>query len=250
MYEVNLEKFSGPLDFLLDLIETKKLAINEISLAQVTDQFLDYLEKLKETFNSGFEGKINFELERLVADFLVVASRLILIKSRSLLPSLVLTSEEEDDIKDLERRLEEYRRIKELSSGLKKLSKGAGAFYARELYRGFQVVFFPPKNITKEILTDAYQAVLKTLPQIQDLKTATLNKIVTLEEKMKELLARISNAAEVSFAKVVSGGKNKIDIVLAFLAILMLFRKQILDIRQDRLFGEIKIKSRLSDGLG
>ena len=106
-----------------------------------------------------------------------------------------------------------------------------------------QVVFYPPKNITPAILRGTYEAVIRTLPKFERLETDSVKKVVTLEEKMKELLERIAGSVEASFAQVTAGAKKRIDIVLSFLAILMLFRKHILDISQDRLFGEIKIKT-------
>ena len=98
MYKVKLEQFQGPLDLLLQLTEEKKLDITEISLAKVTDQYLTYLK--------------NSEVISLddLANFLIIASRLILIKSRMLLPTLELSKEEEQDIETLKRQLEEYKR--------------------------------------------------------------------------------------------------------------------------------------------
>ena len=118
---MSLEKFSGPLDILLSLIEEKKMAINEISLSQVTDQFLDYLKNLEN--NTERETFESMEYQRILADFLVIASRLILIKSRSLLPNLVLSEEEESDIKELEERLRIYQQIKTWGRELGKWTK-------------------------------------------------------------------------------------------------------------------------------
>src|SRR5258706_15754469 len=100
-YELKIEQYEGPLEKLLQLIEERKLAITEISLAAVTDDFLKYLETMLEVPPG------------VLADFIVVASRLVLIKSKSLLPELPLTEEEEEDIKDLEQRLLLYKRLKE-----------------------------------------------------------------------------------------------------------------------------------------
>ena len=249
MYQVNLTKFTGPLDLLLSLIEEKKLAINEISLAQVAEQFLDYLKNLEKEFGDlNRNQEKSFEYQRVLSDFLVVASRLILIKSRALLPTLVLTEEEETDIKDLGRRLGEYKKIRELARELGQFARGREAFYAREFYRNMQVVFYPPKDITPAALYRAYEAVIRTLPKFERLETDSVKKVVTLEEKMKELLERVAGSVEASFAQVTAGAKKRIDIVLTFLAILMLFRKQILEISQDNLFGPITIKSKNSNG--
>src|SRR3989344_1126361 len=107
-YHIKTEAFQGPLDLLLQLIEKRKLHINDISLAHITDDYLAHIAGLE-----------TFPLKE-AAHFILVASTLVLIKSRSLLPSLSLTDEEEGDIKDLERRLKEYKRIKELSLHIEK----------------------------------------------------------------------------------------------------------------------------------
>lgn len=244
MYEVSLSKFTGPLDLLLSLIEEKKMAIGEISLAQVTDQFLEYLKKI--------EDNISNEYQRILADFLVVASRLILIKSRSLLPNLILSAEEEDDIKDLQTRLKAYQEIKMMAKMLGKWTKNRSSYFSRELYFNLpniygepsRTIFYPPKNITADDLGRIYKLFLKTLPQIEKLEERGLSRIMTLEEKIEELMGRVSTAAEASFNEI-SGStskEEKIDIVLAFIAILMLFRKRVLEISQDKLFGEIMVK--------
>ena len=105
--EINQEKFNGPLDVLLSLIEERKMEITDISLANVTDAFLKYVGDLKQT------------APEILADFLVIAARLILIKSKSLLPTLELSSEEEKDINDLKKHLEIYRLFKEASQNIK-----------------------------------------------------------------------------------------------------------------------------------
>ncbi len=232
-YQVNLEKFSGPLDLLLSLIEEKKMAINEISLVQTTDQFLEYFKKLQEDTDS----------QRILADFLVIASRLILIKSRSLLPNLVLTKEEEGDIKEFEGRLRIYQQIKIWGRELGKWAKDQPPYFSRGSYFNLSAIFFPPKNISVADLCKSYELFLKTLPQIEKLEEQNLQRVVTLEQKMQELKTRIGTAIETSFADISNGVKTKIDIILSFLATLMLFRSRILELSQDKLFGEIWIKN-------
>ncbi len=124
-YELQVGEFKGPLDKLLELIEDEKLGINEVSLAKVTDGFLRYLEDLKsaigvadpgpDAYGEGGDPAASslFRADlRLLADFVAVASRLIFLKSKYLLPGLELTEEEEADIKDLEARLRIYQELK------------------------------------------------------------------------------------------------------------------------------------------
>lgn len=240
-YQVNLTKFSGPLDLLLSLIEEKKLAISEISLSAVTDQFLEYLKK--ENVGSSVSNINSAEYQRILADFLVVASRLILIKSRSLLPNLVLSEDEESDIKELEERLKIYQQFKLLGRELGRFAKGRVPYFSREYYFNLPIIFYPPKNISSEKLFKIYEAFIKTLPQIEKLEEQSLARVITIEEKLKELTERINMATEASFADISSGVKSKIDVILTFLAMLMLFRNRALEVSQDKLFGDIRIKT-------
>ena len=248
MYEVSLEKFNGPLDLLFSLIEEKKMAINEISLAQATDQFLGYFKKLQEDALNKPESISSTDYQRILADFLVIASRLILIKSRSLLPNLVLSREEEDDIKELEERLKIYQQIKIWGRELGKWAKGRPLYLSRESYFNLPAVFYPPKNIYPDNLAKIYKEFLKTLPQIEKLEEQSLQRVVTLDQKIQELKTRINTAVEASFADISNGVKTKIDIILSFLAVLMLFRSRILELSQDKLFGDIKIKQCVNNG--
>ena len=247
-YKVNLEKFSGPLDLLFSLIEEKKMAINEISLAQATDQFLGYFKKLQEDALNKSESMSSTNYQRILADFLVIASRLILIKSRSLLPNLVLSREEEDDIKELEERLKIYQQIKIWGRELGKWAKDRPLYLSRESYFNLPAVFYPPKNIYPDNLAKIYKEFLKTLPQIEKLEEQSLQRVVTLDQKIQELKTRINTAVEASFADISNGVKTKIDIILSFLAVLMLFRSRILELSQDKLFGDIKIKQCVNNG--
>src|SRR3990167_2345508 len=154
-YQVSLEKFSGPLELLLSLIEEEKLSVSTISLSQVTDQFLEYLRKIENT-----------EYQRILADFLVVASRLILIKSRSLLPNLVLTQEEEGDIKELKEHLKAYQQIKLIGRELGKWIKTRNQYLGRDSYLNLPAMFYPPQNVSAVKFAEIYGMFLKTLPQI------------------------------------------------------------------------------------
>lgn len=256
-YKVSLEKFNGPLDLLLFLIEEKKLAISEISLSTTTDQFLEYLKNLENS--SELKENLNStEYQRMLADFLVIASRLILIKSRSLLPNLVLSEEEAGDIRDLEERLKIYQQFKALGRELGNFAKDRSSYFSREYFLDFPVfygdqnqtiygersrtIFYPPKNISREELLKIYDVFIKTLPQVEKIEEKSLARVMTIEEKLKELTDRIAVAVEASFTEISGSVKAKIDIILTFLAILMLMRSRILDASQNGLFGEIKVK--------
>ena len=109
MYQIKQDKFEGPVDVLLELIEGQKLSINEISLGKVTDEFIAYFKKLEEHETADQE---------VLAEFLVIAAQLLLIKSRSLLPQFQVSPEEEGSVAELVDRLRQYQRLKELAQEL------------------------------------------------------------------------------------------------------------------------------------
>ncbi|MDD4989460.1 MAG: segregation/condensation protein A, partial [Candidatus Pacebacteria bacterium] len=133
-YKIKTEVFEGPLDLLLSLIEKRKLLINEISLAQITD---DYIAYIKNTGNQTMGESANF---------ILIASTLLLIKSRSLLPNLSLSEEEEQSIDELEHRLKIYKEIKELSVHIAERF-GKEMIFAPQM-RKFDPVFSPDKDTT------------------------------------------------------------------------------------------------------
>lgn len=229
-YVVKLQQFEGPLALLLELIEAEKLKITEISLAKVTDQYLEYLKCLEVV-----------EPRHLV-EFLVVASRLILIKSRAILPTLELDEEEEDSIKDLERRLEEYKKFREAAKVLAELFAKKTHAYSRELYKGMTTVFCPPQNLTPEDLCRAFQKILNELPKEEVLVEEKIAVTVSLEEKIKDLIKRIQDTIEASFKNLIAGAATKTEIILTFLAMLELIKQQTLVAQQGELFGDIKLK--------
>src|SRR3989338_5388253 len=145
MFNVNTQQYSGPIDKLLELIEGQKLEITRINLAEVTASFLDYVKKLGTESTSG-----------VLADFLVVAAKLILIKSKVLLPDLKLTEEEEADIQDLEGRLKIYKEFKRASQHIGELWGKNKPAFARQFFMnlGDTSVFYPPQEISVNQLTD------------------------------------------------------------------------------------------------
>jgi segregation and condensation protein A len=239
VYELKLDKFTGPLDKLLELIEAKQLQIAEISLAQVTDDFLRYLKQL-----SGGGTDL-----RLVADFISVASRLILIKSKYLLPDLSLTSEEEAEIKDLEKRLKIYQELRPTLKILARLWRGGGCEFSRPYFltRGVvsdargPLIFYPGKKMKLEILFEQVSRIFESL-QVFELETKTIkDKIVSVEEKIEEIIARIKKGGETKFAKL-SRAKPRSEIIAIFLAILHLAREQLILLEQKERFSDIIIK--------
>lgn len=233
-YELAISQFQGPLDKLLELIEEKKLEIAEISLARVTDDFLAYLEKLSEVPAA------------LLADFLVVASRLVLIKSKSLLPELPLTQEEEADIKDLERRLALYKGLKVGERHIHHLwGKGFHA-YSRPYFMhvsGIPPVFYPASNASKESMLEAIMFVYGNLQKFV-LETETIETtIISLEEKIAEISRRMKEVEETTL-HALSSAKSRSETIAIFLAVLHLAREQLIVLEQMEQFSDIIIKKK------
>ena len=205
---------------MLSLVEEQKLAINEISLAGVAEQYIAYLNSL--------EDMLPGEL----AAFLVIASTLMLIKSRSLIPNLKLSEEEETDIKELEKRLKAFQFFKELSLRLRDLNKENRHLFGRDAYAGMSAVFFPPEGLTASILQKILGEIIESIPFKESLPEEAILKTVSLEDKMAELKERIENFMEFSFDEMKNGAKEKIEIIVGFLAMLELIKQGFLIFEQ------------------
>lgn len=229
-YLVKQEKFEGPLELLLDLIEKEKLSITEISLSHVADGYILHVKTLE-----------NIDPEEL-AEFLVVAAQLMLIKSRSLLPSMQLSTEEEGSIEELEKRLAEYQKIRELAREMKKLEEKSNHIYAREAFYGQDPIFYPPPKLKIDQLKEAFAAFLAALPKIEKLAEEKIKKIISLEEKISHIRSFLSSRFEQVFSELVRGSKEKVDVIVSFLAILELAKQKFVDLDQEKLFEDIKIK--------
>jgi segregation and condensation protein A len=228
-YQIRLEQFEGPMDLLLSLIEKEKLDITHVSLAKVADQYLEYLK-----------GEENVTLANL-ASFLSVAARLLLIKSRALLPILQFTDEEEESMDDLEIRLKEYKRFREMAGTLGRALAHGNRAYARESFLGAQVVFYPPTGLTKEELHFHFSQVLGEIPVFEILPEKELAAVITLEEKILELQRTLTERAESSFAELISGGTDRVEVIVSFLAILEMVKQRIIVVEQERFFSDIRI---------
>ena len=235
MYNVNTEQYSGPLEKLLELIEERKLEVTQVNLALVTDDFLKHLEGLKS------EGRQKtYQEVRLLADFLVVASRLLLIKSKALLPTLELSQEEEEDIKDLEMRLAFYQQFKPAINSVKEMYADKNKMASRPLLLGRKAIFYPPKNLTPILLSNSLTALFENLKKIS-LEFQTIETtLIKLEEKIEEIIQKVSSGIS-NFGNLIKE-KSKKEIIVMFLALLHLLREQAIEAEQTEGFSEIIIK--------
>lgn len=227
-FEIKQEKFNGPLDLLLSLIEEKRLEITEVSLASVTDAFLTHLGDIKQAQSS------------VLADFLVVAAKLLLIKSKALLPTMELTQEEQEDVQDLTKRLEIYRLFKEAGQTLKKMYTKQ-ILFSREFLLDQSPVFYPPQDLSIEDLKNAFAEIWTEFQKLnEEVSIEKIKKIVKIEEKIKHILELMNRNTTMMFNKVVTKSE-KIEIIISFLAILQMFKEKMILVEQESEFGEIKL---------
>lgn len=233
-YQVKTSVFEGPLDLLLSLIEKRKLFINEISLAHVTDDYIAYVKDLP---------KINF-LD--TANFIVVAATLILLKSKSLLPNIQLTEEEETSIEELEARLRMYQKIKEAGLQIKDLF-GQHIIFNKP-YTGQEIlVFAPDKAITEKRMLSLAREIIGRMPKKEQIPEVTVEKVINIEEMIEKLTDRIQSSLKVSFKEFAKSGSHKslkeerIYAIVGFLAILELVRQGLIDVIQENQFEDIHI---------
>lgn len=231
MYQVKTEKFEGPMELLLDLIEKEKLKITELSLANIADQFLEFIRE-KESIN----------LDNLT-DFLTVASKLILLKSRELLPVLKFSEEEEEEIRDLAEQLKIFKKFKEASKRLRKMSERKRIAYSREGFKEVAPVFYPPENVNIFDLKKNFLAVLSEIPQIEELKEEMVKEVVTLEQRINDLIGMLRRKVETSFSEIVADAEDKVDVIVSFLAMLEMVKQRLVEVEQSDLFKDIKLKS-------
>ncbi len=229
-FQVKVGEFEGPIEVLLGLIEEKKLHISQVSLAAVADDFVNHLQKLDQTSKAQ------------IANFILVAATLMLIKSISLLPALEVTPEEEESIGDLERRLKLYRRLKELSVQVKERF-GNRVIFGREAGRELVPVFSPTAEITTPNLLAAIKNLIQNFPKPEILPQVIIQKILSLEEVIKDLSKRVQSALKMSFRDFVKDKKEKVNIIVSFLGLLELVKQGIVSVEQSAHFGDIAMET-------
>ena len=232
-FEIKTQAYEGPLGVLLDLIESRKLLVNDISLSQVTDDFIFYVR-----------GKGEFPIED-AADFIQTAATLLLIKSKSLIPDLELSGDEEQDIDDLKRRLEAYEKTREAARELSRIFGRNVMVSAGE--RVPEPVFAPSKDLTLQNLERALQEALAAMEKEQELPETRVRPMVTIEEMMDRLLNKVQTALTLSFKEFSGDTKEKVEVIVSFLAMLELVKQGAIDVAQHETYGDIQIKNLSTD---
>lgn len=232
-FQIKTEVFEGPLELLLDLVEKRKLFINEISLAQVADDYIAHLRQFEKM-------PVDF-----VSNFLIVASTLILIKSKSLLPTLDLTPEETQDIGELERRLIEYQKIRELSVHVKE-KFGANVSFPKGQSREREIVFTPSEEITTQSIFTAICDMIAHFPKKVSLPKVVVKKVISLEDMMDRLATRITGSLRMSFREFAGVGKEeKVNVIVSFLAMLELVKQGMIAVNQAANGEDIQIETKV-----
>jgi len=239
VFTVKMSNFEGPFGVLLNLVEQRKLHINDVSLAQVTEDYLNYVNKL------GDLPSIE------ISSFIVVAATLILIKSKSLLPNLSLTTEEEGDIKNLEDRLKLYELYSSLSKNLKNIF-GKKIIFAPEERKNDILVFLPDDQITKESMMTFARGALGKVPKKVFLPEVEVKKVISIEEMIDKLTDRIKNSLKMNFKEFAHLPSDKLNkpitkeekvfVIVGFLAMLELVRQGMVKVVQENNFEDILIE--------
>ena len=231
-FKIKTEVFEGPLDLLLTLVEKRKLFINDVSLAKVTDDFISHIQQ----FDKLPMGES--------AQFILVASTLLLIKSRSLLPSLTLTEEEQGDIQDLETRLKIYKKIKDASMHVKSLF-GHKVIFQPSQERPREPVFSPHESMNLLALAKAIKDVIQQLPKKEHIPKAVVRKVVSLEDMIDNLTKRITAGLRMSFKDFSKEHQaEKVNVIVSFLAMLELVKQGTIHVTQEAAFGDIHMESK------
>ncbi|MFH0754323.1 MAG: segregation/condensation protein A [Candidatus Omnitrophota bacterium] len=232
-YKIHLEKFEGPLDLLLYLIRKDEIDICDIPIAQVTEQYIQYIELMKMLDLDG------------IGDFLVMAATLLQIKSRMLLPpdpSDVLP--QEDPRAELVYRLEEYQRIKEAAEALRLRAEGRQDLFARrldeealaEMKDGAKEVYFEANLF--DLITALTQAMANKPEKVN---YEVVREVYTVEEKVHSILHMLVERSSVRLQELFESAHDKIEVIVTFMAVLELCKMKEVVVAQKRLFADIEL---------
>lgn len=232
--EIFLEAFEGPLDLLLYLIRKNNLDILNIPIAEITHQYMEYVELMKD-----------IQLE-LAADYLVMAAMLAEIKSRMLLPRVETSEGEEIDPRaDLIRRLQEYERFKKAAEQLEEMPRLGKDIFTQAV----NVPQITAPTVRPQLdLPELLGAFLDILKRSELLATHKVQKeALSVRERMSQVLELVNQNHFISFSKCFTLEEGRIGVVVSFIAILELLRLGLIDIVQAELYGPIHLKAVVHD---
>ncbi len=234
-YKIKIDNFEGPLDLLCHLIDKNKMNICDIKISEITDQYIAYLNAMEE---------MNLEI---ASEFLIMASTLLYLKSKILLPNVV---EEEKELteEELLRRIVEYKKYKEITKKLRQhLEENS-----KKVFKSPEVIELPKQklepNYNKEIISETYEALIQKNAQKLNQNAKNIEKIAitdtyTVESKVKVMFKELIRHKKFVFNRLFSEKKcNKQEVVTAFTGLLELSRRSKVTTNQEKLFGDITVE--------
>lgn len=235
-YAIKIENFEGPIDLLLHLIDKNKMNICDVKLSEITDQYIEYIKKMEE---------MNLEI---TSEFLVMASTLIYIKSKSILPKNV-EEEEEISAEELLHRIIEYKKYKEITKKLRQMYEESGVRY----YKAPENIKLPKHELkenqyNEENIVSVYKQLLERNTQKINENAKNIEKIAitdtyTVASKVKEMLKELIKKPKFVFNALFSLNKcEKEEVITAFSGLLELSRRNKVVTSQDEIFGDISVQ--------
>lgn len=234
-YAIKIDNFEGPLDLLCHLIDKNKMDIYDIRISEIADQYIEYINQMEEA---------NLEI---TSEFLIMASSLLYIKSKGLLPSTV-ESEEELTEEQLIERIIEYKKYKEIT---KKLKENYAEF-SKRFFKFAEIIELPKQKLeveySKELLPDIYKSIVQRNNEKININARNIEKIAitesyTVGSKVKEMFRELFRKPRFVFNKLYSISKcNKKEVVTAFSGLLELSRRSKVTTIQEELFGDITVE--------
>lgn len=226
-FNIKTEVYQGPFELLLELIETRKLLVNDLALANITEDFIQHVRE-----------QATFPVEE-TANFIHIAATLLLIKSKSLIPDLELTEEENAGVEDLKRRLAAYENVREAARELARVFGKAVMAKAGE--RPPEPSFAPSRDLSSNTLAETLARVLVAHKIVEELPEARVKPLVTIEEMMDRLAKRVQSVLTLSFKEFAGDAKERIEVIVSFLALLELLKRGAVAAEQYGVYGDIRI---------
>ncbi len=224
--KIKIENFEGPLDLLLQLIEHEELDITQISLLSVTEQYINFLEQIED------------KKPEMLADFLLIAAKLLYIKSKAVLPELEIDTD--DDGIDLAQQLKMYKKFVEASKIFNNLFTEVNYAYSRPIFIDKSNIEFKlPKTLTQQKINKIFISIINNLKVVKKMPQKTINKIISIKEKIKYIKQLILEKEKFSFNELIQQSNNKTETIVSFLGLLELVKQRNVEAEQVNMFEEI-----------
>ena len=234
-YAIRLDNFEGPLDLLCHLVDKNKMDIHEVNISNITDQYVEYINAMQE---------LNLDV---TSEFVLMASTLLYIKSKSLLPKQV---EDEGELteEELIHRIIEYKKYKEISKKLKEQFE----IFSKRFYKLPDKIELPNRkieeNYSKDLLESAYKSLLdrnkeKINVNAENIQKIAITETVTVTSKVKDIFRELMKKPKFVFNKLCRSKKySKLETVTAFTGLLELTRRNKVKTEQEKIFGDITVE--------